>query len=240
MKLKNSESFFPIEIGNRAFFFKRWTTKNEKNYLLAKMQIQEGAKESEYLEAIFESLIYSNCETPEEVEKLSEAEKEYILVQLRKASIGDKFNAKYVCPHCNKRNNQELSISKVISFKPSNFGTIKKVIGGEEVEIEFFDNNNPEARKIVREEENIVEKIIKEFALAIKKVRIGEEVFEAFGIEEVNEFIESLPVTDFDDLLSQYKEMRASCSTNAIKVKCKYCKEETEISLGDSPDFLPW
>jgi len=241
MKLKQSSQFYPVEIGNKVIFVKRWTTKNEKEYLHAKLAINEESSEFDILDSIYESLVFPNCEREEEARQLSEPEKELLLIKMRQLSLGDTFTAFFICEHCKKKNKISLSLGETIKYTAPTFTTQKFDIDGELVDVELFENTSVPAQKMMKEETNVIDRVVLELALSIKSIKIDNEIFDSFTAKEMVEFLENeFPTLQFDELIKNYNTQKGSINTNEIKCNCQKCKKENIISFGEITNFLPW
>ena len=89
---------------NKEFNLEPYTSKQEKDLIL----LPDFAEKEELLDKALEVLNFNP-------KGLSENEKKVILYKFREISVGDKVTTKFTCPHCGHTQEQEISISNLIT-----------------------------------------------------------------------------------------------------------------------------
>jgi len=207
--------------------FRPWTTKNEKDYLIA----TESDKEISELK-LFEILIKPCIE--DKTIKLTRHEEKLLMIEIRKKSIGPDFEVRYRCSSCNNINELNVPFEKIISYKESNFQPIKV-----DDMIFNFSNEISENLKIkIDNTENKIEKTFIEFLSHISSIEINGELEDVFSFSELTEFIENIPSKIFDEVLKKFKEMKGLLKFE-LETFCIMCNKENNIDFSEGlPGFF--
>lgn len=214
-----------LDLGNgRKVNFRPWTTKEEKEYLLAKQDDRISEKE------IFEILIKPCLETPI---VLTNDEMKYLIIKIREKSIGETFKLTYECQNCKTVNSKDIKFSDAVKFKPSNF----KEITVEDVTIKFGPIKSQTAMEKIFSAENKIDELIFNMVFSTEKIVYEGDELEAFKTEDLLEFYNSLPTSIMDELANQFIDMIPETEIST-KTKCFKCKDEKEWEINAIPNFL--
>jgi hypothetical protein len=222
---------FTAKIGDKEIKFKEWTAKEERKYL----QAMENEKTKITDKLIFDLLILPCVEDKELV--LSVQEQKYLLIEIRKVSIGQTFNDKITCSECEKETEYEIKIDDICSYEKAKYSKIE--IKNEEENFIFNIGpirTNKEKEKLVLDN-GIINYIFADFLLHIHSIEIDGELNEGFRFKELTDFMDSLPTRIFDEVFEKYQVMVDSLELK-YKYKCPHCAVEDTKEYETIPNFL--
>jgi hypothetical protein len=226
----NQEYLNTCKIGSKEIKFKPWTTKNEKDYLIA-VESDEDITDQK----IYDMLIRPCLQDPDVV--LTTDEQKKLMIEVRKKSIGSTFSMTFTCKKCKKVNEVQVDFDSITKFKSSEWGTSEINLGNDIIKINF---NNPLSKNIFRrldEVHSVVEKNFVEFLIHIRSIEINDNLEDTFTFEELKTFIEELPSASFDKIFKDYKNMKSSLEFE-YNPYCMMCGEENNINFEYIPNFL--
>jgi hypothetical protein len=221
-KLQHAHS---IDLGDRKINFRPWTTKEEKNYLLA---LDEENPFTE--KQVYDILIKPCLETPI---ILDQEEMKYVLIKIREVSIGESFNLVYTCEECDSINNKSILLTDSVNFKNSEYSetTVK------DVTIKFGPIKSESALEKISLTDNIVDELLLKMVFSTEKIISQGKEYEAFTSAEVSEFYDSLPTIIMDELVEKYKEMLPKLDIK-MNCSCFKCGHKETFNLDSIPNFL--
>ncbi len=114
---------------NKEFNLEPYTSKQEKDLIL----LPDFAEKEELLDKALEVLNFNP-------KGLSENEKKVILYKFREISVGDKVTTKFTCPHCGQTQEQEISISNLITEPIKKSKYIKNPLTNSNNIFDYFKN----------------------------------------------------------------------------------------------------
>jgi len=214
----SEEYNFTANLGNKKFKFRPWTTKNEKEYLIA-IESEETITEK----LLFDILIRPCLEDKNVV--LTNDEQKMLIIEIRKKSLGSTFPMKYACSHCNNVNDIDISFDKIVKFKESRYEDISI----ENMTFIFGDIQSENLKsRLDSSDSTSIEKSFIELILHIHAIEIDDRMEDTFSYEELFTFIESLPSYIFDELFSKFTNMKSSIEFSYIS-NCAICSKENNI-----------
>jgi len=224
-----------LDINNKKIEYRAWNTKDEKNYLIA---IEDTKEEDITDDLIYDILIKPCLKNPDIV--LTPDEQKYLMIEIRKKSLGSTFPMRYNCNKCGTLNDIEIRLDDVISFKEQSF---------KEIIIQDQDNditlkvlfNEPKTNNLIKkiqEAKTNTEKNYIDFLIHIQEININNETHKDFSFEELDNFISTLPTYVFDELLNSFLNSKSKLSINNYESKCLICNEENIIKIEEIPNFL--
>ena len=218
---------YSLKLGNKELKFRPWTTKEEKNYFLARDD------ESVTPEKIFDILVRPCLEDKTAIFSLEETK--YILIKIREVSIGGSFSLRFTCPNeeCKSTNIKDVSLTECVTFKEPTYG----IATAEDVTITFGRVKSKSALEKISLAKNTVEKFFLEMVFSVEKIKYKSQEFESFTAEEVGDFLDSLPTKIMDKISEEFIKMKPLLSIKT-KQKCFKCGKETEVHLEKIPNFL--
>ena len=214
------------KIGDRTFKFRPWTTKDEKDYLIA------TEAEEDITDIMLFDILIRPCLEEQEV-TLSVNEQKMLLIEIRKKSLGGTFPMKYTCGECKKVNDLDVKFDNIISFSPDNFSTVTI----DDVTFVFGEIPSENLKARLDGIESNTEFSFVDFCLHIREIEIGGELNDTFTFEELYEFVESLPTHIFNGAFVQFQEMKSTLKFE-LKTYCLMCNEENIINMDSIPNFL--
>jgi len=220
-----------ISIGEKNFEIEIWTAKNQREYL----SLIEKKKENTTDKDIFDTLIKSCIITGGEY-LLTPSEQKYLLVEIRKESLGDTIKEKdHECPKCKAKYDIEVKYDDVTTYRPSSFSSITV----DDVTITFgeLDVKKSKERDKLNTKEGLVNYVFDDFLLHIEKIEMDGEVYDKFTLNELREFSNSLPSKIFEGFFDAYQEMVDSLDIKFVS-SCAECGEQENISYDSIPNFL--
>ncbi|MHB8098006.1 MAG: T4 family baseplate hub assembly chaperone [Sulfuricurvum sp.] len=220
-----------ISIGEKEFEIEIWTAKNQREYL----SLIEKKKENTTDKDIFDTLIKS-CIIKGSEYLLTPSEQKYLLVEIRKESLGDTIKEKdHECPKCKELHNIEVKYDDVTEYRPANYSAMTV----DDVTITFaeLDAKKSKERDKLNTKEGLVNYVFDDFLLHIEKIEMDGEVYDKFTLAELREFSNSLPSKIFEEFFEGYQKMVDSLDIK-FNDSCPHCGEVQEISYDSIPNFL--
>lgn len=213
-------------INNKKIKFRPWTTRDEKKYLIAIDGNDELSNED-----MFDILILPCIE--DKNLSLTEDEKKMLMIEIRKKSLGDTFQLRFICQKCKKVNEMDVPFDSIVKFKEDEFST--STYKNISLVFDYIKTNNLKDRMI--NESNKIEKTFIEFIIHIKEVEIDGKKETLFSFEELKEFIESLPSDYFDYFFKEFHKMKSKLEF-IFEPYCIMCNHKNNIELEQLPNFL--
>jgi len=213
-------------IGDKTIYFKPWTTKNEKDYLLA-----IDSKDNIDNTLLFNMLI-KPCLKDKNL-SLTLNEQKMLMIEIRKKSIGETFSLNFTCKKCKNVNQIDIELDKIIKYKPDNF----KSVTIDNMVFEFKNSPSENLKARLDNCENSIEYSFIELLIHISSIEINGEIEDTFTFNELTEFIEDLPSSVFDKLFKEFKDMNGSLEFE-LKSHCMICNEENDLNISSIPNFL--
>lgn len=205
----------------------------EQSFLL---QAKESAEASDIFSGILD-LIKSVTDGKVDANKIPIADLEYLFLQIRSKSIGESVTLPLICQasvDCDGISNQEINLGDI---KVDTTGMQdNKVKLNENLIVEL----QPPLTKLVMKLEGLeeAETILPVLRECMVRLYDDENVFELseYRDSEINEFIESLTVTQFEKI-SEYFDSVPSLK-HKVEWTCPKCKEETSVELQGLNNFF--
>jgi hypothetical protein len=217
--------------------YRPFLVKEEKLLLLAMeskdpKQIQTTSKE-----------VIKNCTFGEvDVDKCPPFDLEYILLQLRIRSVGEKVSTKMKCEKCEEPNAVEIDLVSVnVSASENHSNTIKltDTIG---VLMKYPSMGNEDLLSMdIKDKDDAVqnaEMSMKLIASCIEVIYDGDKTYQAknFSKEEVMEFIENLSQGMFQKIIKFFQDMPAL--RKEVEFKCAKCATDNKVTIRGIQDFF--
>jgi len=211
----NAKNYFEIDLGHRVIKARKWKGKERKDFKKAVLEddVEKATKE----------ILISRC--LEERTALSSAELKYVLIQIRKQSLGTEFDFEYVC-ECSYKNKLKLTLDdvSVLEYEPW-----EKI----EVKDSTYEFQNIQNAEYYNKNQDVLDDV-KEIAFYTKSINDDESM----SFQEVQDFYDNLDIDEFDEVFDKFSKMY--CSINDVhEVKCKECKVKKEFEFDEIPGFIP-
>ncbi len=225
--------------------FRGYLAKEKKILLMA----QEAETQEEQLDLYLQ--IISNCVTsvPFSAEDLTMADFEYLILNIRGKSVGDPIELDYTCKNvyydqedqrekmCNGIIHCEIPLSEIKIINSENLKG--DLILDEDLGI-GFKFRIPRIREIVKLDSNSELKDSKKMELlllnAITHFFTKDEMIDTSDKVELSEFIDSLPLYQYDKLQSYTDTLPRMKYSNSVT--CPFCGFVHDINLERTKDFL--
>ena len=198
-----------------------WTGKTKKRFRKIFEYVQ-GPEDINFDE-VMNALLYDHIE--EDV-YLNEGEQQMLLAALKTISIDSEVIDEPECPSCSAKNRIKTDLSKILSYKENQFPHEYNN------DITFIDIKNIEALKEVlkrlidEDYDGVTSATDIEFAMHLDIQKDGKTL----KLEEVIDYLDDLPLSDLDDLISKYKEVAPKCDFQLDKL-CSNCGTEQTFDL---------
>jgi len=227
MALKYERLFNNIAtVGDKKIKFTPWTTKNEKDYLIA-VEAEEKIDDSK----LYDLLIRPCLEDPNIT--LSTNEQKMLMIEIRKKSLGHSFPMRYICRNCKQVNDIDVDFDKIVKFTPGNYKPVKI----ENMVFNFGDIPTDNLRKKLDDQETNVDYAFTEMILHIQSIEIDGKIEDTFTYAELKEFMETLPSFIFDNVYKEFQGMKSTLDFE-LKTYCITCNTENEVEFDHIPNFL--
>ena len=209
-------SYFEIDLGHRFIKARKWKGKERKDFKKAVLDND--------VEKATENILVRRCLENSD-EALSSEELKYVLIQLRKHSLSDVFNFKYVC-ECGHENNLKLKLDDVSKLEYKPWTEVK-------VKDNIYQFQNVQNAKFYNKNQDPLDDI-KEISFYISSINDNE----AMTFDEVQDFLGELDIDEFDEVFTSFDEMR--CTINdVLEVKCEKCGIKKKFEFDEIPGFIP-
>lgn len=227
MALKYERVFNNIAIvGDKKIKFTPWTTRNEKDYLIA-VEADEKIDDSK----LYDLLIKPCLEDPSLT--LSTNEQKMLMIEIRKKSLGSTFPMRYICNNCKQVNDIDVNFDQIIKFQAENFHDIEV----ENMIFKFGPIATDNLKRRLDEQDTNVDYAFTELILHIQSIEIDGRVEDTFTFDELKEFMEDIPSSIFDKVYKEFQDMKSKLDFE-LKTYCITCNSENEVEFDHIPNFL--
>jgi len=214
------------KVGDKIFKFKPWTTKNEKDFLIA-VEAEKDISDS----MLYELLVKPCLEDQNVV--LSPNEQKMLMIEIRKKSLGGSFPMRYACTSCGNVNDVDIMFDDIVKFSPDNFTTVEE----DDIIFKFGPIVSENLKKKLDDTGSTTEYAFNEFLIHIQSIIYKEQLEDSFTFDELKTFVEALPSSVFDKIYDEFVKMKSSL-TFEYSTKCIICNAENEIDFSNIPNFL--
>jgi len=217
---------YESNIGEKTIKFKRWTAKEEKEYLKA---VEDNIELDD--DKLFNILIKPSIENKRI--KLSSAEQKKILIDIRIESINEYLIEEKKCVNCSNIGEIKFKIKDHIRYVNTNFKPITK----ENITFNLTNDFNPLLKKKLKLKNGLVDYVFNDFLIHVESIIIDSTKHENIKWNELNSFIETLPTSIFDYVFEQYQK-QVDKTEIKYKYKCSKCSKTEDIEYTHIPNFL--
>ena len=219
-----------INLGNKEINCRKWKGKDRKDF--------KKALEKEPLtnDTYRKYLVYS-CILETDV-YLNDDELDYILIEIRRHTLGDKFNYTFLCHNEECGHINTITDETYDNILNITLGTNDSIIIGDYT-FNMGQINKAFYEKILAESkiDTIEEKAFIELVLSIHSVEYDGEKYDAFDYKDMYNFLESLEADTFDKLYNQYTINKFNCIREKT-YKCEKCGSTLTIEYDEIPEFF--
>lgn len=207
--------------------FRPFLVKEQKQLLMA---AQEGTdQQNDAIEGIINACTFGKVDAS----KLPSFDVEYLFMNIRAASVGEKVELVLTCP-CGVKEDTSLDVTKVKVEKQDDHKNIVDLDNSISLTMRY-----PRLREIDElMEAKDVDGIIKLIARSIETVWQGEEMFSAadHSVAEMIEFVESMSPQSLDKIEKFFATMPVIRHT--IEWDCKECSKHNAVTLEGIQSFF--
>lgn len=215
-----SDYNYSVKIRDKEIKFRKWKVKDKKAFLTAlENEDQLGT----------ESIVYDSLEDPNI--PLSEEEFKYVMMHIRRESIGKELSFDFTCDSCKGEYTYTDDILQIqeAEFKP--FGEIKSG----NVSFKMGDIPNKEYyQDAIRQCTTYEEKFFIDFLFHIKEMNGSD----AFTFDSLYEYVNDLDVTIGENIFSQWNEMKLTFD-NVHSLECPHCGSTEYVQFDELYGFFP-
>lgn len=218
--------------------FRPFLVKEEKLLLLA-METKDPVQIQETTKQVIKECTFGDID----VELCPPFDLEYILLQLRIKSVGEKSSVSLKCSSCDATNSMEVDLTKIDVIKKENQSNEIKLTETMGVVMRYptiADSSSLGSSEEGVEETKAVsaEKTIDMIASCIEVIFDKEKVYKTkdFSRNEVIEFVENLSQGMFQKVAAFFEDMPALRHT--LEFKCVKCGSDNKVNIKGMQDFF--
>jgi len=204
---------------------KPWTAKTKKEFI--KLYREKGTEITE--EEVYDILIYPYIDIDKTV-FLSELEKQYILIEIKKASSFNKVNFRMSCDKCEKLFDVETTLDDVTHYHPSEFPVETRI---NKNKFSFRDIKMADTVKKAREK--YPDEPPSYITMLLSIIEINDKPMSK--LSEVMEFVENLPLPEFEKLEDFYFNKKSDLDLGQ-EITCPYCEYKQYYNFDIIPGFF--
>lgn len=215
-----------VVLGDNKIKFRPWTTKEEKDYLIA-VESEENITN----DMLFNILIRPCLEDGDVM--LSSNQQKLLLIEIRKKSLGNTFPMKFHCKECKNINDVDVNFDSIVDYKESNFTDV--IV--DEFTFVFGEVKSENLKARLEGIESVVEYNFVNLCIHIIGIEIDGEYNDVFSFDELYDYMESLPSHIHKTVSEEFRKMIGSLKFK-YKGHCVICNEENILDLEQIPNFL--
>lgn len=230
LPINNSYDYSTIVSTGKKVRFRPWKTKDEKSFLTF-LESTDNVTDEDFLRYLIVPCIEDKNLF------LNSADIQHLLIEIRKISMGESFNMKFVCENetCGAVNDLDVEFDSIVTYK---YDDVKEFIDEyNETKIKFGDIKNIAFYNEKTASVSAMDKTIIEIALRIEKITIKDVVHDSFKYEEVYEYLDNMDIKIFDKLLSYYNEHKSNINIVG-DFYCYKCNSKNSFMFDEIPNFL--
>lgn len=229
--LKNEQKIIKIKVpSTKSVGIRAWKVKEEKELLFA----CESTDDKDQKEQLIMQFIENCTDTPNT--NFSHSDLKKIAAELRKVSKGETIDFSCKCPHCDRKNTQELDLNKDTIEKQFD---VSPAIINKDLTISFKEIDYQTLLKIKEQyKENKAKYNFYIILHSIEAITYKKEVFPNFTIDELEDFLDEFSFPNFLEILHKELVKRSSYYGINKKILCMFCNKEFIIEPGNLLSFL--
>jgi hypothetical protein len=211
--------------------YRPYLVKEEKILMLA----MESNDQQQMIRGL-KDVVTSCTEGTVDVDSLAMFDLEYIFMQLRGKSVGEKTEVGIKCKSCEEVNTIEVNLSKVVVDVPKE--AARKIKLTESVGMIMTYPTVNDLMDIQLSEEKDINKVFDLILMCISSIYTNEEIFDAKSQtnQELKDFIESLSSEQFNKV-KDFVENMPSASIG-VEFDCTNCKEHNKLEVKGLANFF--
>jgi hypothetical protein len=215
-----SDYKYTVKLRDKEIKFRKWKVKDKKNFI-------EGLETSDQDKV--EALVY-DCIEDKNI-GLSEEEFKYILLNIRRESVGKELSFDITCSSCGGEYTYTDDIINIQVPNTKSFGEIKSG----NVSIKMGEIANAEYYKdAIKQCKTQAEKAFIDFLYHIKELNGSD----AFTFDALYEYVNNLDILIGEDILKQWEEMKFTFD-NLQQLECTHCQNKEYVLFDELFGFFP-
>lgn len=212
---------------NEVVKFRPFFVKEQKQLLMA---AQEGAdQQNDAIEGVINACTFGKIDA----NKLPSFDVEYLFMNIRAASVGEKVELVLTCP-CGAKDETSIDVTKIQVQKQDDHTNLIELDNNITLQMRY-----PHLREIDDLlETKDVDGIIKMIATSIDKIWQGDEMFSAadHSVAEMIDFVESMSPQSLDKVEKFFATMPVL--RHKVEWDCKECNKHNEVTLEGIQSFF--
>lgn len=168
-----------------------------------------------------------------DVKRLASFDAEYIFLQLRSRSVGEKVDLNVTCGHCSKSQPDVMDLDKVEVVKTQGHTNIIDISAELTIEMGY-----PNLLTMETHDDKNVDETIALIATNIRGIYRGDEKYDSadYTLAEMIEFVESLSPQGLDKLEQFFATIPVL--TQKITWRCMHCEKDNDITMTGLKSFF--
>jgi len=181
--------------------------------------------------------ILKSCMPDLDIRSLATFDLDYLFLQLRGKSAGEKIESQVECPKCKEPNDIEVNIEDVKMDAKTNLGR-KDIVLNDKYTLTM---KYPSYDYVMQSSEDVNSETEMLYTLvmgALDKLKTEDEIIDMTEEpkEELEDFMNSLSTAQFDNIAEYIKNIPTL--KHKIEYDCKKCEQHNEINLEGLNDFF--
>lgn len=208
-------------------------------FIMKEEKILLMAAETKNEQAIYNALrdvILSCTSNALDIMNISPTDLEYLFIQLRINSIGNKATPSIKCKNCDEYNETEISLSDIKVVKPAEQSREIKITPV--ITVHMKNICIKDMISVSTTGKNNIEQLFEAVARSIDKVFVNDTMYDSkdYTMKEMQEFVEGLTQPQVTKLLEFLENTpRMQCDVN---FKCKKCSYDNTVTLRGITSFF--
>jgi hypothetical protein len=205
---------------NKTIEISAWKTKTKKDFLNIIREKEKNLSEDDVLDVLIKPYI-----KPNDI-YFSEAELQWILINLRNISIESNMKFLIDCSNCKEEITIECKLMDLCDYKLNSFPIIKGERAWKDI------SNLNELKEYVKKYKDEFPKNIE---MLLHLDGVGKNKFNSFN--EKIEYFDNLDLQEGNTLLSEFDEINSNIKLS-YKIKCPHCDNIDTYIFEEIPDFF--
>jgi hypothetical protein len=213
---------YSVKLRDKQVNFRKWKVK-DKNKFKAAM------KENSNPRIVEQALVFDCLEDPSIT--LTPEEYKYLMVQIRKESVGDALHYEFICQDCGTEYEFDISIADTFIPTAKPYGKLK--VKDTEFVMGEIQNLNIYKEEVSKFTDNY-ERSLFDFLMHVNKLNGSD----TFTFDELFNFVNDMDLDIAEEIFKQWDEMKFNLKESK-HVQCPNCKSTINVDFDILPGFLP-
>ena len=226
-KIETPKHELTLPVSGKKISFRPFLVKEQK-VLLQSIEMGDEEQTQNAIKDIAEACTYNKFD----IDELAVADVEYLVINLRRKSIGETIEATYKCNNCGTKFPVQIDLSNI---EVTEFDRDNRIMLTDDIGVVMKPITYRAIKKAI-EQKSDVDKAYSTVLDSIEMVFDKDQTYTDFTDVELFEFLESISTKAFEKI-EKYIESQPTIYKK-VDVKCPKCGEEQEIELKGLSDFL--